>query len=161
MDSVLLFFQLAFDIFDYASSSVFSTFSGSSSSHTNIYMTPPLTANSVAEGPNGTPIHQRHRGIGGKVLICWKKCGLTESVSNNYITHYFSFNFLSNFEFWKYFKIEKKSSTKGSEKILSKSSLFVYNCFLLLTWLFVWIYFFGATHGKLRISNVFYFFKFN
>lgn len=52
---------LAFDIFDYASSSVFSTFSGHNN---NAHTGPPLTGSSVAEGPNGTPIHQRHRGVG-------------------------------------------------------------------------------------------------
>ncbi|CAL2029686.1 unnamed protein product [Caenorhabditis brenneri] len=53
---------LAFDIFDYASSSVLSTFS--SGHNNNVYTGPPLRENSVAEGPNGTPIHQRHRGVG-------------------------------------------------------------------------------------------------
>ncbi|UMM11428.1 hypothetical protein L5515_000724 [Caenorhabditis briggsae] len=56
---------LAFDIFDYASSSVLSTFSGGHNN--NIHTGPPLTTNSVAEGPNGTPIHHKHRGVSGKM----------------------------------------------------------------------------------------------
>ncbi|EFO84874.1 hypothetical protein CRE_03773 [Caenorhabditis remanei] len=55
---------LAFDIFDYASSSVLSTFSSGAERGAHQHTSPPLTGSSVAEGPNGTPIHQRHRGIG-------------------------------------------------------------------------------------------------
>ncbi|CAI5439279.1 unnamed protein product [Caenorhabditis angaria] len=49
---------LAYDIFDYASSSVLSTIgtvSGSSLGY--------LPTSNIAEGPNGTPIHQRFRGV--------------------------------------------------------------------------------------------------
>ncbi|CAB3408544.1 unnamed protein product [Caenorhabditis bovis] len=54
---------LAYDFFDYASSSVLSSIYNAPTT----VMTPPSSSSSttVAEGPNGTPIHHyRHRGVG-------------------------------------------------------------------------------------------------